>query len=484
MKKSIVGSMVIGSICVAVIIFASVSMLFSVYVERVALEEKVALLENNVDRIADFTYTALTHKSKIVDLMYQDMIDNISANTQSNVMVFDKTGSVLVHSGGSTDSDDGYDFVSKDISSVVLSGQKLVSTKMFREENGDNLLTVGSALKNGKEIFGGVVFNQRIPEIKKVYKRMYHQLEFLVFFGIMFSAILFYLISRKITTPVKKISDAVNEFSKGNFEKRVEYTSDDELGELAENINHMATSLGNLEKSRRSFISDVSHELRTPMTSISGFVEGILDGTIPPENRDEYLEIVLSESKRLSRLVTNLLQVSRMENGEMHINKTDFDINELVRIALVRFEMMITPKKIDVSLDIDDEKMTVFSDRDSVEQILTNLINNAVKFTPEGGKISIAIYRDGDKIHVRMRNSGPGIEPEKLEFIWERFYKTDSSRSMDKTGVGLGLYIVKKIIAMLGESITVKSTPGEYTEFEFTLAAGHSQNDRHNNILS
>ena len=461
--------MVFASMGIVIAVFVSMSFLFARYMERAAVEEKAALLENNVDRVAAFTYTALTNQSSVVDSLYQYMIDNLSYNTQASIMVFDNNGIVFAASGGKKNSS-YYQKIDDSVRDSVLAGKKILSTDIFIDENDDKVLTVGAALKHGGEIFGGVLFNQRVPEIKKMYRSMTKKTVSVIIIAMLFSAIVFYFISLKITTPIKKISAAVTEFSKGNFEKKVEYTSDNELGELANNINHMAASLENLENLRRGFVSDVSHELRTPMTTISGFVEGILDGTIPPESRDEYLSVVLSESKRLSRLVTNLLQISRMESGETAVNKTDFDINELVRLALLKFEMMITPKNIDVLLSVDDGRLMVNADKDSITQVLINLINNAVKFTPDGGKISIDVKNADEKVIVSIKNTGHGIEPDKLEHIWERFYKTDTSRSMDRSGVGLGLYIVKRIISMHGESINVRSTVDEYTEFSFTLA--------------
>lgn len=474
MKKSIFGIMAVGSVCIVVLTFLSVSLIFSHYMASATIDEKAILLEKNVDKIADITYTALTNQSRAVDIMYQNIIDNISYNTQSSIMIFDNNGLILKLSGGMPES--GYEKVSSRVSDAVLGGGKIVTTDMFEDENGEDLLTVGSALMHDGVIFGGVIFNQRVPEIKRASQRMTGRILYLILIAMLISAVFFYFISLRITNPVKKISEAVTEFSKGNFEKRVEYSSDNELGELAQNINNMASALENLENLRRGFVSDVSHELRTPMTTISGFVEGILDGTIPEENRDEYLKIVLSESKRLSRLVTTLLQISRLESGDVKANKTEFDINELVCQALLKFEMMITPKNIDVDLNIDDGKLMVTADRDSITQVLINLINNAVKFTPEGGKITIDVEKKDDKAYISVTNTGHGIEPEKLEYIWDRFYKTDESRSMDRTGVGLGLYIVKRIISMHGETITAQSVVNDYTKFTFTLSTPQKEN--------
>ena len=465
--------MIIGGLSLVIIIFLSVTMLFSKYAESLAIDEKVKLLENNVDRVASVTYTALTNQNTITALMFQNMIDNISYNTQSVIMIFDANGFIITESGGTSGN---HKQANEKLTKTILNGDKIVTTNMFTDENGDKLLTVGSALRYGNEIFGGVVFNQRVPEIKKVYSRVFEQSVVFIIIAMLFSALLFYFIAKKITMPIKKISNAVTEFSKGNLETRVEYSSDNELGELAENINHMASSLQSLEKLRRSFISDVSHELRTPMTTISGFIEGILDGTIPEEDRDEYLKVTLSESKRLSRLVTNLLQISRIESGENRPNKIVFDINELVRLSLIKFEMMITSKNLEVDLNIDDEKIYVFADKDSITQVLINLINNAVKFTPDGGKIVLDVKTLNGKAFVSVINTGHGIESDKLEFIWDRFYKADSSRSSDRTGMGLGLYIVKRILDLHEEKINVQSVIDDFTRFTFTLSLANSAN--------
>jgi len=465
--------MIIGGLALVICIFLSVTMIFSKYAESIAIDEKVDLLENNVDRIASVTYTALTNQNAITTIMFQNMIDNISYNTKSMIMIFDTSGFIIAESGGTTGS---HKHANEKLTKKVLNDEKIVSTDMFTDENGDNLLTVGSSLKYRGQIFGGVVFNQKIPEIKKVYSRVFEQSVLFIIIAMIFSALLFYFAAKKITTPIKKISNAVTEFSKGNLETRVEYSSDNELGELAENINHMASSLQNLEKLRSSFISDVSHELRTPMTTISGFIEGILDGTIPEEDRNEYLKVTLSESKRLSRLVTNLLQISRIESGENTTKKIVFDINELVRLSLIKFEMMITSKNLEVDLNIDDEKIYVFADKDAITQVLINLINNAVKFTPDGGKIVLDVKALNDKAFVSVINTGHGIENDKLEYIWDRFYKADSSRSSDRSGVGLGLYIVKRILDIHGEKINVQSVIDDFTRFTFTLSLANSAN--------
>ncbi|MBE7052499.1 MAG: HAMP domain-containing histidine kinase [Ruminococcaceae bacterium] len=288
--------------------------------------------------------------------------------------------------------------------------------------------------------------------------------------ALLLMTVFLYFFSKNITTPLKKINEALKAFSKGDFSRRVDITSFNELGQVASNVNTMADSIESFESMRKAFVSDVSHELRTPMTSISGFVEGILDGTIPPEEEKKYLEIVLSETKRLSRLVNDLLTASRFDNDRQELQKTSFDLFELAKIVLIKFEKEITEKNINVTIESDDERHVVFADSDAITQVLINLIHNAVKFTNAGGYIKIKLRDENNKCYFTVENSGDGIEKEKLKMIWERFYKTDDSRSTDKSGVGLGLYIVKRIIDSHDESIYVSSDVGKATCFTFTLS--------------
>lgn len=457
-----------SSFAVIGIMFVVIILYFTSFVESFAINQKSKVLLENVNDIEKATYYAVNNQSDLMDVMFQSIIGTVAAATESSVAIFDVNG-VIFASSEKMEEDEKFNVVSQNVSRPVLKGEQIVSMGIYKDQYGEKILTVGAPLIHDDEIFGGVMFNQRVPEIKSVYALVANRMVKMLIFGIFLSMLLFGFLSIKITSPIRRISAAVKEFSKGNFKKRVDYCSDNELGELARNINDMAGSLENLENLRNSFISDVSHELRTPLTTISGFVEGIIDGTIPSESQGEYLEVVLSESKRLSRLITNLLQVSRMESGEAKPDRTDFDINELVRLALLKFEMMITPKNIDVLLNLDEGRLMVNADKDNITQVLINLINNAVKFTPRDGRISIDVVTKRDKVFVSIENSGHGIDSEELRRIWDRFYKTDKSRSEDRTGMGLGLYIVKRIMTLHGEDITAESEIDKYTRFTFTL---------------
>jgi signal transduction histidine kinase len=272
------------------------------------------------------------------------------------------------------------------------------------------------------------------------------------------------------------MSRAVKTMAVGQYDVRVRVYGRDEVAELAAAFNQMAESLENLERMRNSFVANVSHDLRTPMTTISGFVDGILDGVIPPEQQKHYLTVVSGEVRRLSRLVTALLDVSRLQAGDRKFDMKPFDICEMGRQILISFEQKIDSKGLDVEFECDEDNMYVLADMDAIHQILYNICDNAVKFSSERGKLKMSFTWSAGglgrpyKAVVTVYNEGQGIPAEDIPFVFERFYKSDKSRGLDKTGVGLGMFISKTIIEAHGETISVDSEYGKYCAFTFTLA--------------
>ncbi|MBR2293902.1 MAG: HAMP domain-containing histidine kinase [Clostridia bacterium] len=280
-----------------------------------------------------------------------------------------------------------------------------------------------------------------------------------------------YFISERVIGPLREISRAAKSFASGKFDVRVPVRGSDEVAELAVAFNNMAESMNNYDTMRNTFMSNVSHDLRTPMTSIAGFVDGILDGVIPPEKHEYYLRIVSEEVKRLSRLVSSLLDLSRIQAGERKFTKAPFDICEMGRQILLSFEQRLNDKSLDVSFDCDEENLTVVADRDAIYQIFYNLCDNGVKFAAEGGEFRIAIRKlKNRKILVSVYNEGQGIADADLPYVFERFYKSDKSRGLNKSGVGLGLFIAKTIVDAHGEQIWVDSEYGKSCRFNFTLS--------------
>lgn len=285
----------------------------------------------------------------------------------------------------------------------------------------------------------------------------------------MISLIAVYMITYQQVKPLRQMANTVARFASGDYGARVRYRSGDEVGQLAQAFNEMAEAIAASEKMHRSFIANVSHELKTPMQTISGFIDGILDGTIPADRQSQYLRIVSTETKRLARLVRSMLALSRIDSGEMKLNISRFDITNTVFTALLSFEQKIEEKRIEIMGMEELHPMHIKADQDLIHQVVYNLLENAVKFTNEEGYIKIRIRQRANDIYVSICNSGMGIPSTDINHIFDRFYKTDKSRSQDKTGVGLGLYIVKTIITLHGGKIEAKSREGSYCEFEFHL---------------
>ena len=281
-----------------------------------------------------------------------------------------------------------------------------------------------------------------------------------------------YFISERLVSPIKAMSHAAKMFAKGKFDVRIPVYGDDEVSELATAFNNMASSLSTNEEMRRVFLANVSHDLRTPMTTISGFIDGIIDGASPPEKHEYYLGVIASEVRRLSRLVSSLLDISKIQAGERKFTKTTFDICELSRQVLISSEQRIESKHLDVDFRCDSDNMYVIGDTDAIHQVVYNLFDNGIKFSREGGKYVIEIREIAQKIEISVFNEGDGISENDLPYVFDRFYKSDKSRGLDKTGVGLGLYISRTIIEAHNESIWVDSKQGEWCKFTFTLPKG------------
>lgn len=269
--------------------------------------------------------------------------------------------------------------------------------------------------------------------------------------------------------PLREMADAVRKFGMGEYDTRVDdYGRKDEVGDLAAAFNAMADSLSSSEKRRQEFVANISHELKTPMTTISGFTNGILDGTIPPEKVNDSLQVISSETARLSRLVRKMLDVSALQARESVQSQVEFDISETMVQVMISLEGKIKSRRLDMDVQIPDNPVEVWGDPDGITQVCYNLLDNAAKFAAPGTAIGVTITTKGTKAYISVKNQGETIPPEELSMIFDRFHKSDRSRSIDKEGVGLGLYIVKTILNNHKENITVTSKDG-VTEFVFTL---------------
>lgn len=368
------------------------------------------------------------------------------------------------------------------ISSVPADYMKELETKSrivkkgtFNGEYPKKMLTVGYPIYYQGTRIGNAFLNMFLPEMQRTAMELIYVFILAALISMIFAFVMVYIQSMRISRPISRINSAVRDMAAGNFGKRVEVESNDEIGQLASSFNFMADSIEDLEKQRSGFVSDVSHELRTPMTSISGFVEGILDGTIPPEKHEYYLQIVLDESRRLTKLVNDMLEMSKMSSSEYKLDISEFDINELIRTCIIGLENRICEKKLDLNVDFKTEELKVLADKDSIKRVVLNIMDNAIKFSYPNTTMGISTWIEKRKVYVSIGNFGDGIDSADLSSIFNRFYKTDKSRTNEKSGAGLGLSLVKNIMVMHKQSIWVESVDAKegsnakYTKFTFTL---------------
>jgi len=334
-----------------------------------------------------------------------------------------------------------------------------------------NVIWFASALKNDVgETDGYIISFEGRSEGTDLVFEMVRSISYTAMWLCVVMMVAIYVVSYKVTTPLREISSAAKSFAHGKYNVRVPERGNDEVTDLARSFNKMAVQIESKDDMQKQFLSSVSHDLRTPMTTIAGFIDGILDGAIPPEKQDYYLNIIKNEIQRLGRLVSSLLDISRLQSGDRKFDKRSFNICELCRQTIISFEQQFNEKKLDVEFNSDEYDMWTWGDKDAINQVVYNLCHNAIKFSYPGGAYRVKISNlEDEKIKFSVYNDGIGIAKEELPFVFDRFYKSDKSRGLDKTGVGLGLFISKTIIDAHGGDIRVDSEYEKWCEFSFTL---------------
>lgn len=403
----------------------------------------------------------------------ENMLSVVSSNSADDitVLITDSDGAILFAVGSDKDEIDGTDRMPQPIMDELRRENSISQMRQIDTIfDSKHYVCAGSVLDSQGKLCGGVFVCASSLMLSDLVDVIVKTVILAVVLLLVASLIAVYFICERISSPLRQISKAAKSFAAGRFDVRVDVRGQDEISELAVAFNNMAESLNNYDNMRNTFISNVSHDLRSPMTSIAGFVDGMLDGVIPPEKHEYYLQIVSSEVKRLSRLVSTLLDLSRIQAGERKFTKAPFDICEMGREILISFEQKINDKSLEVDFDADEEKIIVDADRDAIYQVFYNLCDNAVKFASDGGAFRIKIEKlKGRKTVVSIYNDGQGISDADLPYVFERFYKSDKSRGLNKTGAGLGLFISKTIIDAHGEKIWVESEYEKNCCFNFTL---------------
>ena len=417
---------------------------------------------NSVNNVVLDYFRAGSDKEKL-----QAELTAVDRMINARIWIIDKYGYIKGYSGGKLDDTLDKQLKGTEIDDVVK-GNIVHKVGTFMERFTAPMLTVGMPIISNDVVIGSIFLHSPLGEIKNSIKWVLFVIWMSGFFAILISAFIIYYFSERILIkPLGIINQTAKSISRGEFDKRVKIESSDEIGDLALSFNYMADSLQGLEDMRKNFIANVSHELRSPMTSINGFISGIIDGTIPQEKWLHYLSIVHDEIKRLIRLINDILDLASLESGEFSLHVGVFDINELIRERVIKFEDKINKKSLKMAVVLIGNKVKVKGDRDRIDQVMTNLIDNAIKFVPDEGQIEIRTVMKDDRLLISIFNNGKTIPKEEIKYIWDRFHKVDKARSKGG-GTGLGLSIARQIVNQHKQTIWVESGR-EGTVFTFTL---------------
>jgi len=399
-------------------------------------------------------------------------LDIISQVTDADVIICDARGYIILCSDALTGCDHNGWQVNAEYLNQVVSAGSFTGTGIIRNLYPDERYVVAVPILNGKQLQGIVMVSSPTSATNQILNRISNIFLTAAVFVVLLAVLAVTAFARRESRPLRDMAKVANAFAHGNLKARVKIEEDcsEEMEELALAFNNMALSLQKSEYQRQEFVANVSHELKTPMTTISGYIDGILDGTIPENRRDHYLRIVSDETKRLSRLVRSMLDISQLqkEEGIPEDKKMHFDLEECAGQVLITFEKKINDKGLEVDVDFPEHPVCTMANRDYITQVIYNLLDNAVKFCPEGGTLGLKIREGGNKAYVSVSNTGETIPAEELPLVFDRFHKLDKSRSQNRDGWGLGLYIVKTIVCSHGENISVSSKDGK-TEFTFTM---------------
>ena len=461
--------------CFAIVIvvsFTFASGVFMAQVSRYSVQEKQEQLETTVgyvDAIVENNYALLDAAGEDFLKTY---LDQQAAVSGSIILLTDTDGTVRTASlpqESSMDADQVQGTVSEQLVQQITKNGSYFGMGNASGLFSENYFIAGTSCSdadgNPLALVIAAIPSASTTGLMQTIMRSYM---FIVFIALVLTLIISWFLSDTLARPIKGLVAASKRFGRGEFDVRVsENNNCDEIDELAASFNNMATSLQQQEELSRDFVANVSHELKTPMTSIRGFVDGMLDGTIPQEKHKQYLKIISEEVGRLSRLVMSMLDVAKIQAGELVITPAPFDLVEVIARVLISFETQINHKKLEMDVELADD-LIVNGDSDYIHRVVYNLVDNAIKFVNEGGTLTIRAEKDGSMGQFLIRNTGSEIPAEDLPHVFDRFYKVDRSRSKDRTGAGLGLYIVKSIVNLHGGDISVRSFRGE-TEFAFSI---------------
>ena len=394
-------------------------------------------------------------------------LDALDTYLSATIWIINPSGRIILDSSAPVDIDNP--IIVEHFDPTVTAGSYYTVGNFFDSFTEDTL-SVFAPITSHFKVNGYVVIHIPMSTIQASSDNLLNISYILLIIMLLLSMIILFFFTEMVYIPLRKITYATEQYAIGNLHYEFQVDSADEMGYLASSLSYMASEIAKSEDNQKKFVANVSHDFRSPLTSIKGYLEAMLDGTIPPEIHEKYLQIVLNVTERLNKLTHGLLHLNNMNTWGMILERTDFDVNQMIRNTAATFEGICKNKMIGIELILTGEHLLVNADMDKAQQVLYNLLDNAIKFSHNDSIIKIETTEKSNKVLISVKDNGIGIPKDSLKLIWDRFYKTDLSRGKDKKGTGLGLSIVKEIIHAHGENINVVSTEGVGTEFIFTLA--------------
>lgn len=462
MTHSLYYKFILGYLVFGLLGFVAITTVSSKMTYNHLVEEKAEVLYDEANLIASNYSTVYQGKSIDVASAYPQL-EAVAAFTQTEIWVVERKGTVVVDSNHSDKV--GTTIQGFDPTSV---GNKSYCIGNYYDCFTGDVLSVSAPITGNYNTYGYVIIHLPLSQITAAQNGILNILY--ISAGIIFalSLIILLVFTQTVYIPLKKITAAANQYAEGNLKYKTKLHTHDEMGYLAATLNYMSDGLDQMEEYQHTFIANVSHDFRSPLTSIKGYLEAILDGTIPPEMYEKYLTRVITETERLNKLTQGMLTLNSLDS-KGYLSRTNFDINRIIKDTAASFEGTCEAKNIMLDLTFSDSLQMVYADMGKIQQVLYNLIDNAIKFSHHNSTIYIRTSIKNEKVFVSVKDTGVGIPKDNQKKIWERFYKSDLSRGKDKKGTGLGLAIVKEIINNHGENIDCISTEGVGTEFIFSL---------------
>ena len=462
MRLSLYLKFILGYLAFGLLGFVTVSTLSSRMMYAHQVDETAAALYDEANLIAGAYSSVYRGSGQDLNSAYSQL-QAVAEFVRSEIWVVNRQGIVVVDSSRSARSGteiQGFDPAAMGSRSYMISD--------YYGQFPYEVLSVSAPITGNYNTYGYVLLHMPVSQIYEISSRSLNVVYIAAAILFVLSLIILLVFTKTVYFPLKKITAGANEYASGNLKHQIDVHSRDEMGYLAATLNYMSGELDKMEEYQRNFIANVSHDFRSPLTSIKGYLEAIIDGTIPPELYEKYLTRVIAETERLTKLTQGMLTLNTLDS-KGYLSRTNFDINRVIKDTAASFEGTCTAKGITFELTFSEAVLMVYADLGKVQQVLYNLIDNAIKFSYPDSAIEIQAYTRNEKIFVSVKDRGIGIPRDSVKKIWERFYKSDQSRGKDKRGTGLGLAIVKEIIQAHGENIDVVSTEGVGSEFIFSL---------------